>query len=65
MVTVNTHILPKLLLYVSFRELHNIMVSLTEEGGIKEVRDKENDIVINDLALRTMLPPQQKNMEAH
>ena len=41
-------IVPKLLLHVFFRELHNILVSDPVDCGIKEARDVENNIIISD-----------------
>ena len=53
---------PKQLSQVSFHEIHNSIVSLPEEGGIKETRDAENNIIFIDYKLRNILPPQMKNM---
>ena len=39
--TTMTFFMPKLLLQVSVRELHNIMMIPIEEDGTKEARDKE------------------------
>ena len=50
-----------LLLQVSVRELHNRMVSPPEEGGPKEERDKDNNIIISDSTLQNTLPTQLKN----
>ena len=33
------HLVPKLLLHVSVRELHNILVSDPDDGGLKDARD--------------------------
>ena len=41
-------LMPKLLLQVSVREIHNSMVSPQEEGGLKEARDGEHNIIISD-----------------
>ena len=51
---------PKLLLQVSVQELHNNMVSPTKEGGPKEARYKENNIIISDSTLLNIIPPQLK-----
>ena len=51
---------PKLLLWVSVRELHNKLVRVTIDGGIKEARDKGDNIIICDYKLRSLLPPQFK-----
>ena len=50
-------IFPKLLLQVSVRELHNIPVSDPNDGGIKDSRDKDDNIIISDSTLRSLLPP--------
>ena len=57
-------LVPKLLLQVSVRELHNVMVSHLEEGGLKEARDSENNIIISDYKLQSILPPQLNNIYA-
>ena len=49
---------PKFLLQVSVQKLHNRLVSDTEDGGLKEARDAENNIIISDSTLRSLLPPQ-------
>ena len=41
-------LVPKLLLQILVRELHNITVSPSEEGGLKEARDAEDNITILD-----------------
>ena len=51
----------KLLLPVSFRELHNNLVSDTENFGLKEAIDKDNNIIISNSTLLSLLPPQFKN----
>ena len=38
------------------------MVSPPEEGGTQEARDADNNIIISDLTLCNILPPQLKNM---
>ena len=45
-------LVPKLLLKVSIRELHNILVSDTNDGGIKDARDEDGNIIISDYTLR-------------
>ena len=45
-------LVPKLLLQVSVQEIHNIMVSTPEEGGLKEARNAENNIIISDSTLQ-------------
>ena len=38
----------KLLLQTYIREMHNSMVSSYNDGGLKEARDKDNNIIIGD-----------------
>ena len=54
----------KLLLQVSVQELHNGMVSNPGEGGHKEAREAENNIIISDSTLRSIIPHQLKRMFA-
>ena len=49
---------PKLLLQVSVSELHNRIVSDPVDGGLKESRDTENNIIISGSTLRSLLPLQ-------
>ena len=51
-------LVPKLLLQVSVRELHNRLVSDPNDGGIKDARDEEYNIIISDYTLFSLLPPQ-------
>ena len=53
---------PNFLLWVSVQELHKRLVSDTEDGGIKEARDVENNIIISDSTLRSLLSPQFKDI---
>ena len=55
----------KMLLQVSVREIHKSMAIKPAEGGLKEARDKYNNIIISDSAPRNILPPQPKNISAH
>ena len=55
-------LVPKLLLQMSIRELHNNLVSDPNDGGIKDARDEDNNIIISDSTLRSLLPPQLKKM---
>ena len=57
-------LVPKLLLQVSVRELHNSLVSYTNDGGLKDSRDEYGKINISDSTLRSLLPPQLKEMSA-
>ena len=47
----------KLLLHVSVRELHKNIVSNVENGGLKEARYEDDNIIISDYTLRSLLPP--------
>ena len=53
-------LVPKFLLQVSVIELHNNLVSATIDGGLKEARDKDDNIIISDYTLNSLLPPQLK-----
>ena len=53
-------LVPKLLLHVSVRELHNNLVSATEYGILQEARDEDDNIIISDSTLCSLLPPQLK-----
>ena len=55
-------LVPKLLLQVSIRELHNSLVSDPNDGGLKDARDEDGKIIISDSTLRSLLPPQLKQM---
>ena len=51
-------LVPKLFLQVSVRELHNNLVSDEENCGLKEARDEDDNIIISDSTLSSLLPPQ-------
>ena len=51
-----SQIVPKLLLQVSARELHNSLVSDPNDGGMKDARDENGKIIISDFTLRLLLP---------
>ena len=55
---------PKLLLQVYVIELHNSLVSDPNYGSPKEARNEENNIIISDSTLRTLFPPQSKQITA-
>ena len=55
----------KLLLQVYVIELHNSLVSDPNDDGIKDARDEDGKIIISDSTLRSLLPPQLKQMSAH
>ena len=46
------------------REIHNTLVSDPNDGGLKEVRYEENNIIISASTLRMVLPPQLKKISA-
>jgi hypothetical protein len=49
---------PKLLLQIPVRELHNDLLKPVEEGGLLEARDENGIALISDTALRSMMPEQ-------
>ena len=51
---------PKLLFQVSVREIHNNIASAKKDGGIKEARDEDDNIIISDSTLRSLLPCELK-----
>ena len=57
-----TQLVPKVLLQVSVRELHNSLVSDPNDGGIKYAMDEDDNIFFSDSTLRSMFPPQLKNV---
>ena len=59
MIIVNRN-LSKVLLQVSVREIRNNIVRATKYGGLKETGDAENNIIIGDYTLYSLLPPQLK-----
>ena len=54
------HFFSELLLQVSVQEVHNIFVSDPENCRIKYGRDAENNIIISDSILHSLLPPRKK-----
>ena len=57
-------LVPKFLLQVSTIELNNNLVSDTNDGGIKDDRDKDGNIIISDSKMRSLLSPQLKQISA-
>ena len=53
-------LVPKLLIQVSVREIHNSLVSDPNDGGLKDTRDEYGKIIISDSILCLLLPPQFK-----
>ena len=57
-------LVPKFLLQVSVRELHNSLVSDPKYGGLKDARYEDGKIIISDSTLHSLLPPQLKHISA-
>ena len=55
---IEPQLVPKLLLQVSVREIHNSLVSDPNHGGLKDSRYEDGKIIISDSTLRSLLPPQ-------
>ena len=53
-------LVPNVLFHVSIRELHKKLVSATKYGGLKEAIYEDDNIIISDYELRSLLPPQFK-----
>ena len=49
---------------MSVREPHNSLVSDPNDGGLKYARDEDGKIIISDSTLRSLLPPQLKQISA-
>ena len=45
---------------MSVRELNNNLVSDTKDGGLKQARYEDDNIIISDSTLRSLFPPQLK-----
>ena len=61
---IEPQLVPKLSPQVSVRELHNRIVSDPNYGGLKYARYEYGNIIINEYTLRSLLPPQLKQMSA-
>ena len=57
-------LVPKLLLQVSVREIHNSLLSDPNDVGLKDAWDEDGKIIISDSTLRSLLPPQLKQISA-
>ena len=55
-------LVPNLLLMVSVRSLQNNLVSDPNNGDLKKSRDEDDNIIISDYTLRSLLPPQLKKI---
>ena len=53
-------LVPIFLLRVSVRELHNCLVSGTNDGGLKDARGEDDTIIISYFTFFSLLPPQLK-----
>ena len=49
---------------VAVREDHKSLVSDPNDSGIKDASDEDDNIIISDSTLRSILPPQLKQMSA-
>ena len=58
-------LVPKLLLQVSVRKLHNSLVSDPNYGGLKDSRHEDDNIIIIYYTFRSLLPSQLKQTSAH
>ena len=45
---------------MSLRELNQSLVSDPNDGGFKDARDDDDNIIISDSTLHSLLPPQLK-----
>ena len=61
---IEPQLVPKLLLQVSVIELHNILVSDTNDSGLKDARDEYDNIIIVDSTFHSLLPTQLKQISA-
>ena len=50
---------------MSVIEPHNSLVSDPNDGGLKDARDEYSNNIISDSTLRSLFPPQLKQMSAH
>ena len=57
-------LVPKLLLQVSVRELHNSLVIDPNDSSLKYYRDEDDNIIIIDSTFCSLFPPQLKQMSA-
>ena len=57
-------LVPKMLLQVSVRELHNSLVTDPNDGGLKYTRNENGKIIIIDSTFRSLLAPQLKTVSA-
>jgi hypothetical protein len=53
--SIKKHHVPKLLLEVPIRELHNLLVASLEHGGLLQSRDEDGIIIVGDTTLRQII----------
>ena len=61
---IEPQLVPIFLLQVSVRELYNSLVSDPNDNGNKDAWDEDDNIIISDSTLRSLLPPQLRQMSA-
>ena len=61
---IELQLVPKLLLQVSVRKIHNSLVSDPNDGVLKYTRDEDDNIIIVYSTLRSLLPPQLKQVSS-
>ena len=57
-------LVPIFLVQVYVIEIHNSLVSDPNDGGLKGASYEDDNIIISDSTLRSLLPPQLKQMSA-
>ena len=50
---------------MSIRELHNNIVNESDNVGLKEARDEDDNIIISDFTLLSLLPLQLKTLSRY
>ena len=53
---IESQLVPKLLLHVFIRELHNSILGDPKDGDLKDSRDEDDNIIISDSTLFSLLP---------
>ena len=61
---IEPQLVTKVLLQVSVRELHNILVSDPDDCGLKNARVEDDNIIISDSSFCSLLPPKLKQISA-
>ena len=59
-----SQLVPRLLIQVSIRELHNRLVSDPTGGVLKYTRYEDDNDIISDSILRSLLPPKSKQISS-